>query len=347
MLRPTVVQVIGVDGRTYTLTDESFSGPSILLQKGAKGLDAPPFVTHADEYPAIDGGFVRFSRASIREIYLPIKIVGATRDQMMRLKRRFIASLNPKRGMVSLQVTEYTRSGGVWVAELPRAISCYYVSGLEGGEGQDGNYHWATYGVVLRAPDPYFHHLTRSIGTFLSYDIIRSFFGAPFLSPDGQAAGAGLALSTDPVWTDEVMVHNAGDVESQPRWEIRGPVRDRMSMQLLAEEDGAVLAEMRFREPITVRPDQVLVIETKHGRQSVRLYDEPKEIGSDYDPTEGRSMWWAFDVGSQMWALQPGWNRIRLAIEKPAGLTSEEEEQWRAANMPDAAVSILPRFMGV
>lgn len=348
ILKPTVMQIRGVDGALYTLTDDNFDGPGIYLQSGAKGLDAPSYDTKSDEYPAIDGGFFRFARASVREIFLPIKIVGDTRPEMMALKRRFIASLNPKRGLVTLQSTEYRERKGMWLAETPRVISCYYVSGMEGGEGTDGNYHWATYGLVLRAPDPFFRHPSRSIRSFLTIEVSRSFFGpegSNFLSLDGQTPGQGLRLSTSLVWVPDLDLYNPGDELSQPRWIIQGPLNSRMSM-VRRDEDGNVLEELRFSQAVTLTPEQVIVIETTKGQQFARKYPV-QPAGTEYDPTEGESVWYSIDVSSPMWAIHPGWNHIGLVIDKPDGMTPEEEALWQASNRPAVTVSYYPTFLGV
>ncbi len=103
---------------------------------GLKGPDAPTFNVLADDVSrGFDGGFVRFSRATIREFFLPITVTGTTRPEMMKLKRQFIAALNPRKGLVTLQTTEYAEIGGLLVAETARAITCYYAGGMEGGEG--------------------------------------------------------------------------------------------------------------------------------------------------------------------------------------------------------------------
>ncbi|SFI81696.1 Phage tail protein [Streptosporangium canum] len=350
LFQPTVVQLRGVDGSLYTLTDEGSTGAAVLLQPGAKGLDAPAFDTKADEYPAIDGGFYRFARAPIREIFLPLTITGTTRAEMMALKRRFIASLNPKRGLISLQTIEYTQVGKSLVAETPRAITGYYVSGMEGGEGTEDGVHWAKYGLVMRTPHPYFQHTSRAIATFQVYDLVRPFVdppeGAqPFLSVDGTTPGKGLGLSSTPIWVNDIDLENPGDVEAQPRWEIRGPLSSRLSL-VRKDDDGNTVAELRLSASLTIATGEVMVIETTKGSQYIRIYPA-REIGIEYDPLGGRSMWWALDIASDMWALQPGLNHISLVIDKPTGMTPEQETAWEAANQPNVVATYLPSFMGI
>ncbi|WP_371784693.1 hypothetical protein [Streptosporangium subroseum] len=317
LFEPTVMQLLGVDGTTYTLSEEYSTESSIMLRRGAKGLDAPTYNVMADEYPAIDGGFVRYARATIREIFLPVTIYGTSRHEMLALKRRFIASLNPKKGLVQLQSTEHTPlSGDELVAEPVRSITCFYASGMEGGEGDDNGHHWATYGIVLRATHPYFQHLTRTQDTFVN-----------------PASGGVLALD------------NTGDEETQPRWEIVGPLNSRISM-LRTDGAGTILDEMRFDAAFTLAEGEVLVIETAKGVQSIRRYPEVNPDGI-YDPAEGDSMWFAFDVASPMWAVQPGLNHLELLIDMPSDMSSEELAAWVAANQPEITVSFLPSFLGI
>ncbi|WP_043617346.1 phage tail family protein [Nonomuraea candida] len=355
LFKPTVMQIKGVDGALYTLTDESFTGAAILLREGAKGLDSPTFDVKADEYPAIDGGFVRFARAAMREIFLPVTIHAPTRFEMMALKRRFIASLNPKKGLVQLQSTEFSLPAGFTgeptlddlVPEPTRAITCFAAGGLEGGEGSENGTHYATYGLILRAPTPYFQTLARTVQTFQVFDVVEPFIEpATFLSLDGSTEGAGLQISSNPAWTNAVTLTNPGDVEAQPRWEIRGPLESRFSL-VLKDATGETVKELRFHTAFPITQHQVLVIETAKGAQMIRLYDQIPANG-DFDPTQGNSMWWAYDVTSEMWALEPGAdNPVALVVDKPDGLSPEEETAWNAANQPNVTVSFLPSYLGI
>ncbi|MGS2646082.1 hypothetical protein [Streptosporangium sp. G12] len=308
LFQPTVVQLRGVDGSVYTLADASASsaGATIYLRDGAKGLDAPTYDVMADEYPGIDGGFVRFARATMREIFLPVTITGASRYEMLALKRAFIASLNPKKGLVQLQTTEYTlpQGGSALVAEPTRSITCFYAGGMEGGEGSDNGVHWATYGLLLRAPSPYFQHLTRTS-----------------------------ASSTTPELGGNLDVTNPGEVEAQPRFEIRGPLASRFSL-VLRNDAGVVVKELRFASAFTIAPNQILVIDTAKGAQSIRLYTA-SVFGGPWSPTLGDSMWWAFDIASQMWALEPGVNHVAMQVDSTTGTT------------PDLNVSFLPAYLGI
>ncbi|GAA4186953.1 hypothetical protein GCM10022252_19690 [Streptosporangium oxazolinicum] len=358
LFKPTVVQLLGVDGQLYTLTEETSTGAAIMLRRGAKGLDAPRWDVKADEYPAIDGGFVRSARAGIREIFLPLTIAGTTRPEMVALRRRFVNSLNPARGLVTLQTTEYQIPDDLgdaatlddMIAEPPRAISCFYAGGMEGGEGSEDGVHWARYGLILRCTSPYFFGLSRIRASFQVYDQLRAFMGDapaadPFVSVDGATPGAGLQLSTNPIWADEISLFNPGGIGTQPRWEIRGPFNSRLRL-LLLDDEGATLKELRFSDAFPVLTSEVLVIETVKGSQSIRVYPEVSPSGN-YSPTAGKSVYWAFDTASSLWAIPPGTNRVALSIDKPTGMTPAQETAWRAANSPRAYVSYLPAYLGI
>ncbi|MER5643951.1 hypothetical protein [Streptosporangium sp. NPDC002524] len=358
LFKPTVVQLWGVDRQLYTLTEETSTGAAVMLRPGAKGLDAPTWNVMTDEYPAIDGGFVRFARAGIRELFLPLIITGTTRPEMMALKRRFINSLNPAKGLVTLQTTEYTIPDNLgdaatlddMIAEPPRAIECFYAGGMEGGEGSENGVHWASYGLILRCPVPYFSGLSRIRASFQVYDQLRAFMADapaadPFVSVDGTTPGMGLQLSTNPIWADEISLFNPGDIGAQPRWEVRGPFNSRLRLMLL-DEEGATLKELRFAEAFPVLTSEVLVIETVKGAQSIRLYPEVSPSGN-YSPTAGKSVYWAFDTTSSLWAIEPGTNQVALAIDKPPGMNPTQEAAWLAANSPRAYVSYLPAYLGI
>ncbi|MEU4726537.1 hypothetical protein AB0G06_43660 [Nonomuraea dietziae] len=347
LFKPTVVQLRGVDNKLYTLAGEGNDPAAVLLQPGAKGLDAPAFTIHADEYPSIDGGFLRFARAGIREVFLPLKIIAPNRPELMKLKREFIASLNPTKGMVQLLFTEYWQPSpkeDLFEAEPTKQLTCFYVSGMEGGEGSDSDgVHWSTYGLVLRAPDPYFHALFRTHASFIRYDVLRPFIpqaGAnPFLSADGTQPGEGMALSSEPEWITTQVLSSIGDAAVQPRWTIRGPLNSTFSLRLHGD-DGEAVKTLRMKQSVSLTADQVLTIETARGELDV--------FRQAADGTGPRTpMWNHFDIASDMWALQPGDNQVSLQIDQPAGLTPEEQEAWLANNQPVVALSYLPAYLGI
>jgi hypothetical protein len=352
LFQPTAVQLRGVDSQLYTLAGEGNPTSAVLLQPGAKGLDAPDFTIVADEYPAIDGGFVRNARAGIREIFLPLKIVAPTRPEMMRLKRRFIAALNPTRGLVHIVFTEYTQysAGGPWEAEPARQISCFYVSGAEGGEGSSNGITWASYGLVLRAPDPYFRGLARIATGFVRYDKLSPFIpeGAanPFLSVDGLTPGQGLILSSDPVWITTQVVSNVGEVPAQPRWQIAGPLDATFSLRRRDPATGAVKA-LRFNKPVALTNDEALIIETAKGDLSIykerrNIYKARLDGGGPRTP-----MWPLFDITSELWGLESGDNIVELAIDKPPGMTEPQERDWLSRNRPVVSLTYLPGYLGI
>ncbi|MFI6319753.1 hypothetical protein ACIBG8_19620 [Nonomuraea sp. NPDC050556] len=333
-----------MDNKLYTLAGEGNDATAVLLQPKAKGLDAPSFTINADEYPAIPGGFVRSVRAGIREIFLPLKIVAPTRPEMMRLKRKFIASLNPSQGLVSLIVTEYTQysPGGPWEAEPARQLTCYYVSGAEGGEESSAGVNWTTYGLVLRATDPYFRGLARATASFVRYGKLSPFIaetGSQFLSPDGVTPGDGLVLSANPEWITSQVVTNVGEVAAQPRWWIEGPLASTFSIHLadLATETARTL---RFNKPVTLTTDDAIFIETAKGE--LDIYKQRKDGNGPRTP-----LWGAVDITSELWALESGENIVELAIDKPPGMTPAEELDWLSRNRPVVSLSYLPGYLGI
>lgn len=348
LFRPTVIQLVGVDGATYTLTDADPEEAAILLRKGAKGLDAPEFDVKDDEYVAIDGGYVRSSRATMREVFLPITITARDRHEMMALKRRLIASCNPNRGLVELRSTEFSVPAGFvgeptaadLVAEPTRSIRGYYAGGLEGGEGSENGITHNTYGLLLRCTDPYFSELARRKQSFLIVETLVPFHNpeVSFLSPDGASPG-GFRLSSDPVLNFSADLVNVGDKDAAPRWEIQGPATARFSL-VAKDASGTVVRELRMDSAVALTKDEVLLIETARGRQDLRKR-------SLVDPTVDVSMWWAYDTSSPLWLLEPGVTSVEIVLDKPAGMSPEAELLWALANRPLVSVSFLTSFLGV
>lgn len=174
-----------------------------LLQPGARGLDMPAFTFATDESPGIDGYQLRDVRAQGKEIILPLAFwANDSRTAYKARRRDFIKSLNPKRGVGTLTLTE---SDGA-----TRTIGAYYTGGIEGDESLDAaGERWCINAITFGCPSPYW------IGSEVS-QTWKAAAGGTFFPVLPLTVGASEVLGA-------VTVDNPGDDVAYPVWTVTGP----------------------------------------------------------------------------------------------------------------------------
>jgi hypothetical protein len=152
-----------------------------------------------------DGGTWRGTRKAMRDIDLPIVVLGSSRTDVEEKLRRLANALSDRVGVPKL-VVEYADSSAY-------EIDVHYVAGAEtvhGGESGDYYCQWA---ITLRAPNPYWH----SINAY-EFAVSASSTAATFL-PNLRN------LNVSPSDTlGSVTVENTGDVPAYPVWTLTGPL---------------------------------------------------------------------------------------------------------------------------
>jgi hypothetical protein len=173
---------------------------------GASGFGIPPKALTVAE-GAGDGGVVRYTRATVRDIDIPVGIFGTSRGEVLDRQRRLASALRvrPGRPPVLLQYT--LESGDVY------QIPVWYVTGAETQIGADGRGYFCRWVLTLRCPDPFWTSVQET----------------PFLviAPGATTRGllpklARLQLSESSV-LGAVEISNPGDVPADLTWEITGP----------------------------------------------------------------------------------------------------------------------------
>lgn len=216
-----------------------------LLQPGAKGLDMPGYAFTTDESPGIDGYQLRDVRATGREIILPLAFwANDSRTAYKTRRRGFIKSLNPKRGVGTLTLTEPDGA--------TRTIGAYYTGGIEGDESLDAaGERWCINAITFGCPSPY----------WTGAEVVREFRAAtggtffpilPLVVGDSQVLG-------------EVTIDNDGDDNAFPVWTIDGPAT---SISLANNTTGQELVLTR-----TITGADTIVIDTRERRQTALLND--------------------------------------------------------------------------
>lgn len=214
-----------------------------LLQPGAKGLDMPQYAFATDESPGIDGYVLRDVRAQGKEIILPVAFwANDSRAAYKARRRALISSLNPKRGVGTLTLTEPDGA--------TRTIGAYYSGGLEGDESLDAaGERWCINALTFGVPSPYWTGGEVSHSWKAGSD--AEFFPVlPVVVGDSQVLG-------------EVTVTNPGDDVAYPVWTIDGPAT---TITLTNQANGQEIVLTR-----TITAADTIVIDTRERRQSALL----------------------------------------------------------------------------
>ncbi|CAK7288537.1 phage distal tail protein [Streptomyces misionensis] len=231
-----------------------------VLQPGAKGLDMPTYAFTQDESPGIDGYAIRQVRAGGKEISLPVAFwADDSRAAYLQRRRALIRSLNPKRGLGTLTVTQADGTA--------RTIGACYSAGLEGDESLDASgARWCICALTFDCPSPFW--LGAEVTTEWRAAVAGSFFPVlPLVVGNSQVLGS-------------VTVDNDGDDIAYPVWTVTGPAT---AISLTNVTTGEVLV---INHTITV--GDTVVIDTRQRQQTALLNGSTNLWG---DLTDASTMW--------------------------------------------------------
>lgn len=184
---------ITFDNTTYTLTD------------GLKGFGVPSTKVRIQE-SAGDGGIFRHTKRAIREIDLPIVIIGTDRADTETKLRRLSNILQNTAGATTLTATY--ANGDVYY------LSVYYMGGAETVFGSDAGSTYARWVITLQAANPFWTSTAPQ-----TFRVVQSNAGRGLLPRLSRLQ----VTSTDAIGTVTVS-NTTGDVPSFPVWKVYGPL---------------------------------------------------------------------------------------------------------------------------
>ena len=188
----------GTNGDEIALDDNS----EFILQTGLRGLGLPTTDVRIVQ-SASDGGTWRGTRRGIRELDVPIAIIGVSPTDVELKLRRLANALNDRYAEPVLRADYET--GDSW------SIPVHYTGGAETSFGDEAGQYFCIWPMTWQAPDPYWTS-NESIGFS-----VRSGSGLTFL-PDLQKLNVAPSQALG-----SIGVENTGDVASFPTWTIKGP----------------------------------------------------------------------------------------------------------------------------
>jgi len=196
------ISLIGANGDEILLADNS----DFVLATGVTGFGIPATSVRIDE-SATAGGVWRFSKRGVRDLDLPLVIMGTDRADVETKLRRVARLLQDGKGATKI-VANYSDNTSVY-------LNAHYVGGAETQFGSDATSFFCRWVVQMQAPQPFWESEQTE-----SFSITTGNTGRGLLP---QLTKLKLTSSQT---LGVVSVNNVGDVPIQPVWSIRGPVND-------------------------------------------------------------------------------------------------------------------------
>jgi hypothetical protein len=192
-------QLIGANGDAITFDNSNF-----VLNPGMAGFGIPP--TEVRIAPsAKNGGLWRNTKRGVRDLDLPITVLGNNRADVQAKLRRLAKLTQDVKGPTVLRAL-YS-NGQVLTMEV------HYTAGAESQWGESAGMTFCEWLLSFQAPDPFWESTAVESFTITSGASGRGLL--PELTKlkliSSQALG-------------EITVDNTGDVSAQPIWLIRGPL---------------------------------------------------------------------------------------------------------------------------
>lgn len=200
-----------VDNITISLTGENgdtitFDNSTYILTTGVRGFGIPAPLLRIDK-SAADGGVFRLSKRDVRDLDLPIVILG---DESADVQSRLRRLANILRGKVTIRAA-YT-DGSAY------ELDTYFNGGAETTFGQDGNKSLCRWVVTLQAPQPYWTSSIPQTFSVSASTATRGLLG----SASGFKTLSALRVKSSQA-LGSVAIENVGDIASPVTWVITGP----------------------------------------------------------------------------------------------------------------------------
>ena len=229
----------------YSLTGANgatilFDYDNYVLTPSINGFGIPPAAVRIDE-SARDGGVFRNSRKGVRNVDLPVVVLGSDRadvETKLRALSRLVQDQLGPTILTAIRVDEDENPDNLF-------LELHYVGGAELTYGDtSGGKTWAKLVLSFQAPQPYWESATAESFTVSSGQTGRGLL--PQLTKLKLSSSQALGV---------INVDNTSDVPVFPRYEISGPVTNlRVSNGVDAWEIDGVIVE-----------GDILVVDTEAG----------------------------------------------------------------------------------
>ena len=193
--------LVGSNGDTI-----AFDYSNYVLNPDFTGFGIPPAQVRI-EPSAGDGGVFRHSKKSVRDVDLPITILGIDRADVQAKLRRLSRLVQDTAGPTRI-VANYSNGDVLF-------LEGHYVGGAESQWGSSAGMIWNRWALSFQCPKPFWQS-----GTEETFTIDTSSTGRGLLP---ELTKLKLRSATT---FGVINVDNQGDVPAFPIWEITGPLED-------------------------------------------------------------------------------------------------------------------------
>jgi hypothetical protein len=194
------ISLVGSNGDTIELADAG----DFVLTTGVTGFGIPTTAVRIDD-SAGDGGTWRHTKRGVRDLDLPLTVLGTDRGDVETKLRRLARLLQTTNGPTKV-VANYSNGDSLF-------LEAHYVGGAETQFGSTANGMFCNWVIQMQAPQPYWQTLVENSFNIGSGSTGRGLL--PQLTKLKVSSSQTLGVVT---------VNNQGDVPIQPRWVVRGPV---------------------------------------------------------------------------------------------------------------------------
>tara|TARA_R110000822_G_scaffold86391_6_gene201431 strand:- start:352 stop:1206 length:855 start_codon:yes stop_codon:yes gene_type:complete len=181
-----------------------FDYSNYVLNPDFMGFNLPPSQVRIEE-SAGDGGVFRHAKRGVRNMDIPITVIGTDRADVQTKLRRLGKLLQNVYGPLTLQARY---SDGVRLN-----MQAYYTGGAEGQWGSNGGNIWARWTLSLQAPQPYWQS-----NELEQFTVTQGSTGRGLLPELSK-----LQVSSSQAF-GQIIVDNTGDVPTFPTYRVEGPI---------------------------------------------------------------------------------------------------------------------------
>jgi hypothetical protein len=222
--------LVGSNGDTIVFDNSNF-----VLNPGMAGFGVPP--TEVRIAPsANDGGIWRYTKRGIRDVDLPITVIGTDRADVQEKLRRLARLTQDKKGPAKLEAN-YTDGESL-------KLELHYTGGAESQWGEDAGMTWCIWVLSFQAPMPFWESNNEQTFSVTGGSTGRGLL--PELSKLKVSSSTSLGV---------VFVESTADVDVYPVWVIQGPISE------LFISNGS--QSFGFNRPVT--EDEVITVDTELG----------------------------------------------------------------------------------
>jgi hypothetical protein len=194
------ISLQGANGDRISLAENG----NFILTTGVAGFGIPSSEVRIDP-SAGDGGVFRHSKRGIRELDLPIVIVGANRTEVQTRLRRLARLLQDRSGPTRL-IADFTDGTSLF-------LEAHYVGGAETVFGEDAGLTYCRWVIQMQAPQPFWQSAKVE-----QFTVTRGATGRGLLPQLSKLkVSSSQALGT-------IFIDNTGDVAARPSYRVIGPI---------------------------------------------------------------------------------------------------------------------------